>query len=280
MKMPRLMPLVAIAAGGVFAINAVENGPGIIGAARSFAEGVAAKHGDAKAATAVAADASATAPLDAAQVVAAKPAPICAESPAQLAKDAGLSPAELQVIQSLGARRGELDEREQGLDTQLALIQAAEVKVDARIATMNQLKADMQALVGQVDTKQQAITKDAPKAGGGQTGGKGADVASIDLQGLDFPYPGYLQNIVRQIALNFSPKGNVGALHAEVFFMIHRDGKVTDVRFISRSGNLAFDIEAQGAIDAAWRGFGALPTGYPDDVLPIVFSFDPSKLRN
>lgn len=131
-----------------------------------------------------------------------------------------------------------------------------------------------------VDTKQQAITKDAPKAGGGQTGGKGADVASIDLQGLDFPYPGYLQNIVRQIALNFSPQGNVGALHAEVFFMIHRDGKVTDIRFISRSGNLAFDIEARGAIDAASRGFGSLPTGFPDDVLPIVFSFDPSKLRN
>jgi flagellar motility protein MotE (MotC chaperone) len=88
--------------------------------------------------------------------LAAKPAPICAESPAQLAKDAGLSPAELQVIQSLGARRGELDQREQGLDTQLALIQAAEAKVDARIATMNALKADMQGLVGQLDDKQQA----------------------------------------------------------------------------------------------------------------------------
>src|SRR5580698_5464113 len=156
MKMPRLMPLVAIAAGGVFAINAVENGPGIIGAARSFAEGVAAKHGDAKAAAAVATDASATAPAAASQVVAAKPAPICAESPAQLAKDAGLSPAELQVIQSLGARRGELDQREQGLDTQLALIQAAEAKVDARIATRNALKADMQGLVGQLADKQQA----------------------------------------------------------------------------------------------------------------------------
>ena len=157
MRMPRLMPLVAIAAGGVLAINAVENGPGIVGAARSFAEGVvAAKHGPAKAATAVAADASATAPADAAQVVAAKPAPICAESPTQLAKDAGLSPAELQVIQSLGARRGELDQREQGLDTQLALIQAAEAKVDARIATMNALKADMQTIVAQVDDKQQA----------------------------------------------------------------------------------------------------------------------------
>jgi len=154
MKMPRLMPLVAIAAGGVLAINAVENGPGIFGAARSFAEGVSGKH--ATAASAVASDASVTAPADAAQVVAAKPAPICAESPTQLAKDAGLSPAELQVIQSLGARRGELDQREQGLDTQLALIQAAEAKVDARIATMNALKADMQGLVGQLDDKQQA----------------------------------------------------------------------------------------------------------------------------
>ena len=156
MRMPRLMPLVAIAAGGVLAINAVENGPGLFGAARSFAEGVSSKHVDAKAATAVATDASATAPASASQAIAAKPAPICAESPTQLAKDAGLSPAELQVIQSLGARRGELDQREQGLDTQLALIQAAEAKVDARIATMTALKADMQALVGQVDDKQAA----------------------------------------------------------------------------------------------------------------------------
>ncbi|HVN01708.1 MAG TPA: hypothetical protein VMT68_16005 [Caulobacteraceae bacterium] len=158
MPMPRLLPLAAVAAAGVLAINAVENGPGIVGAARSFAEGVGAKHGkpDPKAASALPADSNATAVDANAQVVAAKPAPICAESPAQLAKDAGLSPAELQVIQSLGARRGELDQREQGLDTQLALIQAAEVKVDAKIAAMNQLKADMQGMLGQLDDKQQA----------------------------------------------------------------------------------------------------------------------------
>jgi flagellar motility protein MotE (MotC chaperone) len=158
-RLPRLLPLVAIAAGGVLAINAIENGPGVFGAARSFAEGVAAKaakpSSDAgKADGALPADAAA-APTSA-QVVAAKPAPICAESPAQLAKDAGLSPAELQVIQSLGERRGELDAREQGLDTQLALIQAAEAKVDARIATMNGLKGDIQGLLGQLDDKQQA----------------------------------------------------------------------------------------------------------------------------
>ena len=128
-------------------------------------------------------------------------------------------------------------------------------------------------------TKQEAAAKSAPKAGGGPAGGKGADVEGIKTEGIDFPFPGYLQNIVRQIALNFSPRGNVGALRAEVFFMIRRDGKVTGFRFISRSGNLAFDIEAQGAVDAASRSFGTLPAGYPDDVLPVVFSFDPSKLK-
>jgi flagellar motility protein MotE (MotC chaperone) len=155
MRMPRLLPLVAIAAGGVLAINAIENGPGIVGAARSFAEGVAPKSALSGPAGALPPDATA-AIATSGQVVAAKPAPVCAESPTQLAKEAGLSPAELQVIQSLGARRGELDQREQGLSTELALIQAAEAKVDARIATMNGLKADMQTMVGQLDDKQQA----------------------------------------------------------------------------------------------------------------------------
>jgi flagellar motility protein MotE (MotC chaperone) len=142
----------------VLAINAVENGPGIIGAARSFAEGVAPRSAPANpAAPSNAAFASSALPPDATAAQAApKPAPICAESPAQLAKEAGISPAELQVIQSLGTRRGELDQREQGLSTELALIQAAEAKVDARIATMNALKGDMQTLVGQLDDKQQA----------------------------------------------------------------------------------------------------------------------------
>jgi flagellar motility protein MotE (MotC chaperone) len=156
MRMPRLLPLVAIAAGGVLAINAVENGPGIVGAARGFAEGVAHKSAAPApaAASAIAPDASLS---PTAALAAAKPAqaPACAESAEQIAKEAGLSPAELQVIQSLGARRGELDAREQGLSTELALVQAAEAKVDARIAAMNALKGDMQTLVGQLDDKQQ-----------------------------------------------------------------------------------------------------------------------------
>jgi len=155
MPMPRLLPLVAIAAAGVLAINAVENGPGIVGAARSFAEGVSHK-GAAASAPDPSAGVISTSALPPDADAAPKPAPICAESAAQIAKEAGISPAELQVIQSLGARRGELDQREQGLSTEVALVQAAEAKVDAKIATMNALKGDMQTLIGQLDDKQQA----------------------------------------------------------------------------------------------------------------------------
>ncbi len=122
---------------------------------------------------------------------------------------------------------------------------------------------------------------DAPKAGGGPTGGKGTDVATVRAEGIEFPFPGYLNNIVRQIAINFKPRNPAARLRAEVRFLIHRDGSVSDVQFIRRSGNYSFDLEAQGAVEAAssMRAFGPLPAGFPDDVLPVVFSFDPEFLK-
>jgi periplasmic protein TonB len=125
-----------------------------------------------------------------------------------------------------------------------------------------------------------ARTKDAPRAGGGDTGGKGADVATVRTEGIEFPYPGYLNNIVRQIALSFNPR-NRGSLSADVFFMIHRDGSVSGFRFIKRSGDFEFDLEAQGAVEAAAaaKAFGSLPSGFQNDVLPVVFSFDPRIIR-
>jgi protein TonB len=121
----------------------------------------------------------------------------------------------------------------------------------------------------------------APKAGGGPTGGKGTDVASVRSDGIEFPFPGYLNNIVRQIAINFKPRNPAARLKAEVRFLIHRDGSVSDISFIRRSGNFSFDLEAQGAVEAASSTgrFGPLPTGFPDDVLPVVFSFDPEFLK-
>ena len=116
-------------------------------------------------------------------------------------------------------------------------------------------------------------------AGGGPTGGRGADVATVRTEGIDFPFPGYLNNIVRQVALRFKPDNPRAALRAEVMFVIRRDGSVADVRFITRSRNYAFDLEAQGAIEAASGDFGRLPAEFPDDALTVIFSFDPRLLQ-
>jgi protein TonB len=124
-------------------------------------------------------------------------------------------------------------------------------------------------------------TTDAPKAGGGPVGGKGTDVATVRSDGIEFPFPGYLNNIVRQIALNFNPRNPAARLRAEVRFLIHRDGSVSDINFIRQSGNFSFDLEARGAVEAASsaHAFGPLPTGFSDDVLPVVFSFDPEFMK-
>ena len=69
---------------------------------------------------------------------------------------------------------------------------------------------------------------EAPKAGGGPVGGKGTDVATVRSDGIEFPFPGYLNNIVRQIALNFKPRNPNTRLKAEIRFLIHRDGSVSN----------------------------------------------------
>jgi protein TonB len=119
----------------------------------------------------------------------------------------------------------------------------------------------------------------APKAGGGPTGGKGTDVATVQTAGIDFPFPGYLNNIVRQIALNFRVKNPNSPLSATVSFLIHRDGSVSGFKFLTHSGVYSFDLEAQGAVERASSSFGPLPDGFRDDVLPVVFSFDPRFLQ-
>ena len=64
-------------------------------------------------------------------------------------------------------------------------------------------------------------------------------------------------------------------LEAEVSFFVHRDGSVTDLQFIRRSGNFAFDLEAQGAVEEAgtFKAFGMLPDGWTADVLFVRFYF-------
>ena len=107
----------------------------------------------------------------------------------------------------------------------------------------------------------------------------GSDPGTVKTEGVDFPYPEYIRNIVSQVYRQWSrPKGNV-ALRAEVLFLVHRDGSISGVQFTRRSGSFGFDLEAQGAIERASAQFGRLPEGFGNDVLPIHFFFDPSSIR-
>lgn len=131
-------------------------------------------------------------------------------------------------------------------------------------------------------TETKPAAKAAPTAGGGEAGGRGTDVVTVNTGGIEFPYPGYLENIVRQIALRFKPSTR-GALRAEVFFIINRDGSVppSSIRLVTRSGVYSFDAEAQGAVESAAnsRSFGALPSGFTEAALPVTFRFDPRLFR-
>ncbi len=116
----------------------------------------------------------------------------------------------------------------------------------------------------------------APRAGAGATGTKGADVANVRTDGIAFPFPGYLSNIVRQITLNWSPRRVSAALITEVKFMIRRDGSVAGIEVVRASGDRLYDLDGMGAVEAvgSTRSFGPLPSGWPDDVLVVYFTFD------
>jgi flagellar motility protein MotE (MotC chaperone) len=163
-RLPRILPLLGIAAGGVLALNAlsgINGAPDLFSGARAFAQGVTSQAGGQPAGSAPAAAADPKAgpgkPAEGASAPAAPAKPlVCAPTAAELAKEAGLSPAELQILQSLGARRGQLDQREADFSTQLALLAAAEAKLDAKVKTLNGIKSDIQGLLKAGDEQEAA----------------------------------------------------------------------------------------------------------------------------
>ncbi len=182
-NLPRLLPIISVAVGGVLAMKAITSLdvlPDVFHQATAFAAdgktpadasrakakkgaGSAAKGGggevnkedDPTESYAVdpsllaAADASSSARPAAAEAPAA--APVCATSVKDLAAQAGISPNELNILQSLGQRRAELDQREQGLNSREQLIQAADDKLDARITQLQSLKTQIQGLLDQAN---------------------------------------------------------------------------------------------------------------------------------
>ncbi len=113
----------------------------------------------------------------------------------------------------------------------------------------------------------------------GETPSTGSDVATIKTPGLAFPYPEYLRNIVTQIYQRWDRGSAKQRSYAEISFLILRDGSVRDIHFVTRSGSFGFDLNAQGAVEAAGnaRAFGPLPDGWDADVLPVSFYFKPTQ---
>lgn len=135
-KIPRLLPLIAVAIGGVVLVRAVGVAPGLFDGARAWAEEVV--------------------PAGAVAAPVAAAAAVCALTPEQLAQQAGISPAELRIIQSLSARRTELDARDADLASMLPLLATAEQKLDAKVAALEAVKAEVRVLLGQVSEQEKA----------------------------------------------------------------------------------------------------------------------------
>lgn len=77
-------------------------------------------------------------------------------TPATFAEQAGLSQAEVQVLQALGARRAALDARAGEMDTEAQLLTVAERRLDERLAELRRLETSVGALLGQLDEQQAA----------------------------------------------------------------------------------------------------------------------------
>lgn len=94
-----------------------------------------------------------------------------------------LSPAEIEVLQQLSQRRTELDKRASDLDQQQVVLQAAEKRVDDKIAKLQELQKSIQADVDKqaaaADARMQSLVKIYETM-------KPADAAQI-LSQLDMP---------------------------------------------------------------------------------------------
>lgn len=137
-KIPRLLPLIAVAIGGVVLVRAVGVAPGLFEGARAWAEEAV--------------------PAGAAAAPVAAAAAVCALTPEQLAQQAGLSPAEMRILDALKNRRIELDARDVDLASMLPLLATAEQKLDAKVAALEAVKAEVRILLGQVSEQEKAET--------------------------------------------------------------------------------------------------------------------------
>jgi flagellar motility protein MotE (MotC chaperone) len=110
------------------------------------------------AADAAAAPSSATPPDASAAPKPAKPAaPPAGDCAApSFAEQAGLSATEVEVLQSLGARRAALDQRQAEIATDAQVLAASEKRVEERLAELKRVQSAVEGILGKLDEEQEA----------------------------------------------------------------------------------------------------------------------------
>ena len=136
----RLMPAAMVTVAAVLGLKAISIG-------ESVAETVSAPADQAETATA------STTPAPNAGVAPAANAQQCAAP--TIADLAGLSADEVQVLEALRARREQLDQRGEQIETQDGLMQAAEQRLSQRLAELHQLETTVNQLLGHLDEAQE-----------------------------------------------------------------------------------------------------------------------------
>ena len=71
-------------------------------------------------------------------------------------------------------------------------------------------------------------------------------------------------------------------LRVDIYFVINRDGSISEVDILEPSRSIAFDIAALGAAECAGsqNRLGPLPEGLAFDRLPVRFYFEPRSGRD
>jgi TonB family protein len=92
------------------------------------------------------------------------------------------------------------------------------------------------------------------------------------LEGGDFPYTIYVNQMVSKIGSNWLRPQAGGEPLAEVYFVINRDGTIRDAKISTASGNSTFDRAALRAVLAS-SPLPPLPFGYSGTWLGVRLTF-------
>ncbi len=135
-------------------------------------------------------------------------------------------------------------------------------------------------VAGQRDEKQLPV-KSTNTPAPGETPSTGRDQVTVKQDGFQFQFPGYVNNIVEAIRVRWPQPTSARALRTEIAFTILRDGSVSGIEIVVKSGSYGFDAAAMGAVEAAGnaKAFGPLPAGFPGDALPVSFFFTPKGVQ-